>query len=75
MFEKREISFFPSAGTLEIGDSVLAFGHTKVVNGPLKVLELEKAPGVVRAHLEDPSGSRFWVTLVANHEVTLQPPF
>lgn len=75
MFERREIRFFPSAGTLQVGDAVLAIGHTKVDNGPLKVLELENAPGVTRVHFEDAKSSRFWVTLLASHEVTLQPPF
>lgn len=75
MFERREIRFLPSAGTLQVGDAILAIGHTKVTNGPLQVLELDNAPGVVRAHFQDTTGNRFWVTLLANHEVTLKPPF
>lgn len=75
MFEKREISFLPSAGTLQVGDTVLEIGRTKVENGPLQVLELEQAPGVVRAHFQNAADERFWVTLMPNHQVTLKPPF
>jgi hypothetical protein len=75
MFEKREISFFPSAATLQVGDIVLEIGRTKVDNGPLQVLELEQAPGAVRAHFQNTADERFWVTLVPNYEVTLKPPF
>lgn len=75
MYEPREYHFFPTAGSLKAGDQVISFGQTKIMNGPLEVLDVDAAPGVVRAHLQDLSGSQFWVTLLASHEVTLKPPF
>lgn len=75
MFEPREYRFLPTAGGLKAGDIITAMGHTKIMNGPLEVLAVDAAPGVIRAQMRDEEGNEFWVTLLANHEVTLKPPF